>query len=144
GRGTGPALVRGAAGRGSRSLTVRGGVIMAASSAEKSTIVRLVNRTRMAVVRAAFGTLERVAPGVGARWAERLWLTLPRYRGTRGRRDTLPLAETFAVAVRGRTVGGRGWGSGPIVYLVHGWGGAGSQLDAFVPPLLAAGHRVIT
>jgi pimeloyl-ACP methyl ester carboxylesterase len=30
------------------------------------------------------------------------------------------------------------------VYLVHGWGGASSQLDPFVPGLLAAGHRVVT
>jgi pimeloyl-ACP methyl ester carboxylesterase len=97
----------------------------------------------MAAVRGAFGTLERAAPGIGARWAERLWLTVPPYRGTR-RASTLPLAETFTVPVRGRLVTGRAWGSGPIVYLVHGWGGTSGQLEAFVPGLLAAGHRVVT
>src|SRR5439155_5772518 len=127
--GSGPPLVRGAAGRGARSLTLVEGVIMASLSAGKSTIVRLCEQARMAVVRAIFGTLERAAPGIGAWWAERLWLTLPRYRGTR-RPAALPLAETFTVSVGGRTVSGRAWGSGPIVYLVHGWGGASAQLDS--------------
>lgn len=110
---------------------------------QKSTIVRLIQTTRMATVRAAFGVLERVAPGLGARWAERLWLTVPRPRDT-GRDGTLPLAETFGVEVDGRRVAGRTWGSGPPVYLVHGWGGASGQLEPFVEPLLAAGYRVIT
>lgn len=38
----------------------------------------------------------------------------------------------------------RAWGSGPVVYLVHGWGGNSVQLRAFLGPLLAAGHRVVT
>jgi pimeloyl-ACP methyl ester carboxylesterase len=112
---------------------------MAGLSLLKSTIVRL----KWAGLRGVFGVLERAAPGIGARWAERLWLTLPRFRGTR-RDNALPLAETFTVSVRGRRVAGRAWGSGPTVYLVHGWGGASSQLDPFVPGLLAAGHRVVT
>jgi pimeloyl-ACP methyl ester carboxylesterase len=116
---------------------------MVSSSTQKSTIVRLSHSIRMAVVRATFGTLERAAPGLGARWAERLWLTLPRYAGNHGE-PALPLAETFTVSVRGRPVAGRAWGNGPVVYLVHGWGGLGSQLDAFIQPLLATGHRVIT
>jgi pimeloyl-ACP methyl ester carboxylesterase len=35
------------------------------------------------------------------------------------------------------------WGSGPVVYLVHGWGGRAEQLGAFVVPLVARGLRVI-
>ena len=95
------------------------------------------------IVRSMFGSLERVAPNVGARWAERLWLTLPPYRGPR-RRTGLPLAETFDVLVHGRHVSGRAWGSGPVVYLVHGWGGTSGQLDAYVAPLVDSGHRVVT
>jgi hypothetical protein len=104
---------------------------MASFSSLKSTIVRSL-----------FGTLERAAPDLGARWAERLWLTLPRFRGTH-RTAGLPLAETFRVRVHDRHVSGRAWGTGPTVYLVHGWGGASTQLDPFVRPLLATGHRVI-
>jgi pimeloyl-ACP methyl ester carboxylesterase len=35
------------------------------------------------------------------------------------------------------------WGSGPTVYLVHGWGGHAGQLAAFVRPLVTAGFTVV-
>jgi pimeloyl-ACP methyl ester carboxylesterase len=100
---------------------------------QKSTIVR------------SFGVLERVAPALGARWAERLWFTVPR---AGGRRDRLvPPGRPFRVQVDGRTVAGEVWGEGPgerpLVYLVHGWGGWRGQLDAFAGPLAEAGHRVV-
>jgi pimeloyl-ACP methyl ester carboxylesterase len=98
---------------------------------QKSTIVR------------SFGVLERVAPAVGARWAERLWFTVPR---AGGRRDRLvPPGRPFRAQVHGRTVAGETWGEGhrPVVYLVHGWGGWRGQLDAFAGPLAEAGHRVV-
>jgi pimeloyl-ACP methyl ester carboxylesterase len=100
---------------------------------QKSTIVR------------SFGVLERVAPALGARWAERLWFTVP---PAGGRRDRLvPPGRPFRVQVNGRTVAGEIWGDGPgerpVVYLVHGWGGWRGQLDAFAGPLAEAGHRVV-
>ncbi|MCH9650688.1 MAG: alpha/beta hydrolase [Deltaproteobacteria bacterium] len=36
------------------------------------------------------------------------------------------------------------WGEGPTALLVHGWEGRGSQLAAFVEPLLSMGFRVVT
>lgn len=108
-------------------------------SPQKSTIVRL----KFAAVRAAFGTLERVAPDLGARWAERLWLAVPPYRG-KSRPGLLPRGEEFTVRVKDRKVVGTAWGTGPVVYLVHGRGGIAAQLHPFVAPLLATGHRVIT
>ena len=99
------------------------------ASIQKSTIVRL------------FALLERVAPALGARWAERLWFTVPR---AGGRRDRLARpGRPFQVEVHGRTVAGETWGEGPPVYLVHGWGGWRGQLDAFAAPLAMAGHRVV-
>jgi pimeloyl-ACP methyl ester carboxylesterase len=96
---------------------------------QKSTIVR------------SFALLERLAPGIGARWAERLWFSIPR---TTGRRDRqVPPGRPFRVPVFGGTVAGEAWGEGPAVYLVHGWGGWRGQLDAFVAPLTAAGYRVV-
>jgi pimeloyl-ACP methyl ester carboxylesterase len=36
------------------------------------------------------------------------------------------------------------WGEkGPLVLLMHGWGGARAQMTGFVEPLLAAGYRVV-
>ena len=46
--------------------------------------------------------------------------------------------------VEDRTVVGTAWGTGPVVYLVHGRGGISAQLHPFVAPLLASGHRVVT
>jgi hypothetical protein len=101
---------------------------------KKSTIVR------------SFWLLERVAPGVGARWAERLWFAIPRARGPRDRL-AVP-GRAFRVAVDGHTVRGEVWGPDPdpgdpapgdpvpAVYLVHGWGGWRGQLDPFVGPLV--------
>jgi pimeloyl-ACP methyl ester carboxylesterase len=110
---------------------------MTTLSDQKSTIVRPKNRVRL--VRSSFAALERVAPSVGARAAERLWFTVPRARAA-------PVPEggsPFDVQLRGRTVRGWSWGAGPVVYLVHGWGGEAGQLGAFVRPLVAAGFTVV-
>jgi pimeloyl-ACP methyl ester carboxylesterase len=115
------------------------------SSHKKSTTVRAKKALALGALRTAFGVLEVVAPGPGARWAERLWLTVPK----RPWRPRTPVAvsagEPFTMTVRRSTVRGTVWGAeGPVVYLVHGWGGVAEQLDAFVEPLLASGHRVVS
>ena len=91
-------------------------------------------------VRAAFRVLERTAPDVGARWAERIWFTLPKTT-TRSPRPAVghPFGSAFTVG----TVAGEIWGSGPTVYLLHGWAGHRGQLGAFVSPLVARGFRVV-
>ena len=38
---------------------------------------------------------------------------------------------------------GWAWGEGPTVLLVHGWEGRGTQLGAFVSPLVRGGYRVV-
>ena len=111
-------------------------------SAEKSTNGRIKADAPLAL-RAAFKVLERVAPDAGATLARRLWFTLPQSRTRRSEVD-LPPSARFTVDVGGRPVRGTAWGSGPVVYLVHGWGGWGEQLAPYVGPLVAAGHRVVT
>jgi pimeloyl-ACP methyl ester carboxylesterase len=95
-------------------------------------------------VRALFRLLEHTAPALGARWAERIWFTLPRRREPAGPGVAeLPAGTPFAVDVDGHRVVGEAWGTGPVVYLVHGWAGHRGQLTAFVPPLVANGYRVV-
>jgi pimeloyl-ACP methyl ester carboxylesterase len=70
----------------------------------------------------------------------RVWFTLP--RPARG--AALPAGgNAFEVPSQGSVVRGSVWGEGPVVYLVHGWAGRGSQLAAFVEPLVRRGHRVV-
>jgi pimeloyl-ACP methyl ester carboxylesterase len=106
-------------------------------SARKSTIVRPRKRER--AVRTAFAALEHAAPAVGARWAERLWFTVPSTGTARPPDGGTP----FELHWRGRDLRGWTWGSGPPVYLVHGWGGYAGQLAGFVGPLAAAGFTVV-
>jgi pimeloyl-ACP methyl ester carboxylesterase len=109
----------------------------------KSTIVRFFNVP--APVRAAFRLLERAAPALGARWAERIWFTLPRVAiGTpAGSAPAAPPGARFALDVAGHRIVGETWGEGPAVYLMHGWAGYGGQLAAFGPDLVARGYRVV-
>jgi pimeloyl-ACP methyl ester carboxylesterase len=104
---------------------------MAASGSRKSTIVR-------SFTLAGFRALDLAAPSVGAALVERIWFRIPR---------GMPLAEPtgtpFEVRWQGRTLRGQVWGSGPVVYLVHGWGGNADQMRGFVAPLVASGFRVV-
>jgi pimeloyl-ACP methyl ester carboxylesterase len=105
---------------------------MAQSEIKKSTIVRLIG-----LVLAAG---ERIAPGLAARWVSRQWFTLPPPL----RVNALPVGgEPFEVSWQHGTVRGQTWGQGPVVYLVHGWGGASHQFAALVDPLRQAGYTVV-
>lgn len=104
----------------------------------KSTNVRL---TRVpGPVRFAFRALEAVAPAVSARWAEHLWFRLP--RRARSRRP-LEGGAPLTVQVGTGAVRGMVWGTGPTVYLVHGWAGHAGQMVSLVAPLVERGFRVV-
>ena len=106
------------------------------SRSQKSTIVR----TQTAVRRVMFRVADLIVPGVAGRFARDLWFSVP----PRMAPSTLPAGgQAFEVESLGAVVRGHVWGAGPVVYLVHGWGGRGSQLASFVEPLLAGGFRVV-
>jgi pimeloyl-ACP methyl ester carboxylesterase len=103
---------------------------------DKSTIVRFRNEA----TRAFFRYGEHVAPRWAGRAAFDLWFSAP------PRMPALPVpegGEPFEVVAQGHVVRGLVWGEGATVYLVHGWGGRGSQFGALVEPLVAAGFRVV-
>lgn len=106
------------------------------SSFQKSTIVRIKNRG----MKVFFRYSEHVAPTVAGRVAKDLWFTAP----PRMADQPVPnWGEPFEVEAQGHAVRGFVWGEGPVVYLVHGWGGRGSQFGAMVSPLVEAGYRVV-
>lgn len=115
---------------------------MADFSARKSTIVRANGFTR-----AALAFAEREAPRLGARLAVRMWMTIPEGASAAGARPALVEPGERAVLRvanrRGPSVVAESWGAGPVVYLLHGWGGYRGQLGAFVEPLTSAGFRAV-
>lgn len=105
-------------------------------SFKKSTIVRIKNRA----TRLFFRYAEFLAPGLAGRLFRDLWFAAP------PRMAELPLplgGRPFTAHSQGATIQGRAWGEGTTVYLMHGWGGRGSQFGALVEPLVAAGHHVV-
>lgn len=107
-----------------------------AARTRNSTIVRSI---RPPLSLRLLGPLSRVAPSTAARAAERLFLTPPRFDAPARERDLLARARPGSIRVAGRRIATWTWGAGPRVLLVHGWGGRGSQLGAFVDPLVTHG-----
>jgi len=98
-------------------------------------------RATLWLTRAALAVLSRISTTWAARYAEALFFTPPRPRPSRA---ALPAgAQRLDFQSRYGRLAAWSWGSGPVVYLVHGWGGRAEQLGAFVAPLVARGLRVI-
>lgn len=93
--------------------------------------------------RRAFWWLERFAPAFGARWATELWCTVPDVDLSTKMPPGLPDSTPVEASWDGHRIAGQSWGAGPLVYLVHGWGGCRAHMAVFVKPLVAAGYRVI-
>jgi pimeloyl-ACP methyl ester carboxylesterase len=112
---------------------------------EISTTVRSLKQTpAIRVVRAGHRVLSALAPEPAAARAERMFLTPPRSRRPAWEIDLLASAEARPMRVGQRRIETWTWGTGPSVLLVHGWGGRGTQLGAFVAPLVAHGFSVVT
>lgn len=115
-------------------------------SAKKSTNGRTQNKLKRQ--QQLFRLFERVAPAAGGKLLDSIWFRLPRLSEKAKRlRVQLPEGTQLELPFEHGTIRGRSWSGGavdgPTIYLVHGWGGWGLQLAAFIPPLLEAGFRVI-
>ena len=105
------------------------------SSPINSTTVR-ANPQAPWYLRAGMRGLGAVAPGLASAWGERIFLTAPRHRPPEREVATLASAREGEVLSEGQRLLTWTWGSGPNILLVHGWGGRGGQLHAFVAPSL--------
>jgi pimeloyl-ACP methyl ester carboxylesterase len=120
---------------------------------DKSTNVRSKHLARPDVRWASFQVLSRVAPGLAGRLASKLFLTPPPPRPLSGRmtnqlerasdRFTVALKTSFGGIHEECRLNVALWGQGPAVYLLHGWGGRGSQWVSFVDPLVEAGFTAV-
>lgn len=121
-----------------------------APTSKNSTTVR--SPTALRVARAALQTAFLLSDELGASLAERLFTTPKRHPRPERERAILASGRRFTVDVLLRSPRWNGertevtawrWGVGPTVLLVHGWEGRGSQLCAFVEPLVTAGLSVV-
>lgn len=103
-------------------------------------------------LKTTFGVTEKVAPALAERWAINLFVKPMKFKRPVREAELIqdaqmeqrpfqgfyarPTAQAYYVTYR--------WGSGPVVLLVHGWAGRGSQMATFTAPLVAAGYTVLT
>lgn len=111
----------------------------------KSTIVRSLKEPPLVpIARMANRALSALAPALAARLAERLFLTPPRRPRPQVERAILSSARARPLRLGdGSCIETWHWGAGPTVLLVHGWGGRGAQLAAFIDPLIASGFSAL-
>ena len=92
------------------------------------------------LVRAYIRALTYVSPRATGRFALRLFSTPRRHHRPAWERQ---IAESGEPLTLGPGLAARAWGSGPLVLLLHGWEGRGTQLGRFVAPFVDAGYRAI-
>lgn len=103
--------------------------------------------TGLALVRGAMRVLSLTSPRVASKVAMDLFMTPHRFRTPERELALLAGATPFDVRLGdSTTIKAWSWGAegDPLVLLVHGWEGRGSQMAAFARPLVATGHRVVT
>lgn len=87
------------------------------------------------------GTL---VPPLGARWAAQLFTTPRRFPLRKFEKDLKAKSERSWVYQGKNRLAVYSWGKGPVILLVHGWNGRGTQFSDFIPSLLESGYRVVT
>ncbi|WII71090.1 alpha/beta hydrolase [Bdellovibrio sp. 22V] len=83
-----------------------------------------------------------VLPETGARWAQNIFLTPTRVPRPESEKAYYESARKYTL-VNGMAAYEWGPATGPIIALVHGWNGRGTQIAAFAGPLAEKGYRVI-
>ena len=87
----------------------------------------------------------RLSPAIAGRIAYNLWFTPTRFKTPASERNALESAAVEFHRVKNHNIATFSWGqSGPVILLVHGWSGRGTQLGSFVEPLINAGYRVLS
>ncbi len=109
---------------------------------QKSTIGRTL---ALRGLRAGFATASALSPNLAAAGAKHLFLSTRRHPVSARERAYLQDAERVDLAGDPGPLAAWLWGKerAPMVALLHGWEGRGSQLGAFAAPLVAAGFRAV-
>ncbi len=95
------------------------------------------------LLRRTVALLERVHPPATGRLAETLFITPPRHAATARERESLRHMAPLRIPYGRGSLQAYSRGCGPLVVLIHGWGGRGGQLRAFAAALADAGFRAV-
>ena len=98
----------------------------------------------MSNIKTTMGILSQFAPRTAAQVSSLLFTLPPRVPRPARERLVLESGRRHTIDSFGVSLAVWEWGAGPLVVLAHGWAGRGSQLGAFVHPLVDAGYRVVT
>ena len=103
-------------------------------------------RTPFAALRVGLRVLQATQPELAAKVATSVFFRARRHRRPAWEAAILEGARPFRVPHAGSHLPAWQWGAegAETVLLVHGWEGRGSQLGAFVAPLVAQGLKVVT
>ncbi|MDA1360836.1 alpha/beta fold hydrolase [Glycomyces luteolus] len=94
-------------------------------------------------MRSGFAAAERVAPDRAAKVLCELWFRLPAGPEKRLRGEAPAGSHVFELECLGTNLWGYDWGEGPLVFLVHGWGGSTGDFKFIAANLVASGYRVV-
>jgi pimeloyl-ACP methyl ester carboxylesterase len=99
----------------------------------------------LTLLRLAFSKLGPLFPSLFGAWAYRLWFSTRRLKAPRREQPWTENAGSEIIELAGIPIMTWQWGKPqqPLVVLMHGWNGRGSQLAAFAGPLVKAGFRVL-
>lgn len=97
------------------------------------------------LLRLTFSIGGYLAPGLTGLGAYKLWFTPTRFQTPASERSALESAKVEHLRINDHSIVTYAWGtSGPLVLLVHGWSGRGTQLGSFVEPLIKEGYRILS
>lgn len=110
-----------------------------------STIVRFMNHSKRASLRAGMYVASVVAPRMVLQRAQNLFITPPRFDHSEVEKRLLATGEALHVPTDAGSIAAWRFGdrAAPCVVMSHGWGGRGAQFRAFVPRLIEAGYQVV-
>ena len=99
----------------------------------------------LALIRGIFRVLSFVAPAAASALAIELFRRPRRHATPPREQEAMTGATPFEVRAGVSTrLRAWSWGDGPLVILMHGWEGRGSQMAVFAAPLAKAGFCVVT
>ncbi len=98
---------------------------------------------KLGLVRRTVALLERFQPAWTPRLTETLFLTPPRHRPSDRERESLRHMTPLRIPYGAGFLQAHSRGTGPLVLLLHGWGGRGGQLRAFAAALADADFRAV-